>query len=130
MILGPGEGRKYDLGGGSAVFKADRSETDQMYSISEWWLEPHTKGPTPHHHPDDDVLFVLAGTVSVLLDTEWIEAEAGSFVLIPGGMTHKFDNRTGERAGFLSLSAPGGFEQKMPGIAEWFRSRSPDEARA
>jgi ferritin len=26
----------------SAVFKADGAETGQLYSISEWWLDPHT----------------------------------------------------------------------------------------
>ena len=31
-----------------AVFKADGAETSAGYSISEWWLEPHTAGPGPH----------------------------------------------------------------------------------
>lgn len=125
IVRRPGEGRVYDMGAVSAIFKADEAETDQMYSISEWWLDAHTKGPGAHTHPDDDVLYVLAGTISVLAGTEWVEADARSFVLIPGGGTHTFDNRTGERAGFLSISAPGGFEQRMPGIARWFIERSP-----
>ena len=38
----------------SSVFKADGEETAKGYSISEWWLEPHTKGPGAHAHPEDD----------------------------------------------------------------------------
>ena len=39
----------------TALFLADGSETDARYSISEWWLEPNTKGPGPHSHAEDDV---------------------------------------------------------------------------
>jgi mannose-6-phosphate isomerase-like protein (cupin superfamily) len=111
-------------------FKADGVETGQMYSISEWWLDPHTKGPGPHTHPEDDVFYVLAGTMSVLVGTEWVEAKAGSFVLVPGNMTHDFENRSPERAGMLNVSAPGNFEQHMPGIAQWFTERSRAESDA
>ena len=128
VILGPGEGRPHPMGRLSAVFKADGQETQQGYSISEWWLDPHTKGPDPHAHPDDDAGYVLAGTLSVLVDTEWIEATTGSFILVPGNVTHTFENRTGERAGFLNVSVPGSFEEVMPGIARWFIARSREDS--
>jgi mannose-6-phosphate isomerase-like protein (cupin superfamily) len=129
VVLGPGEGRAYPMGPLSAVFKADGAETAERYSISERWLDPHTKGPGPHSHPEDDVFYVLAGTMSVMVGTEWTEASAGSFVLVPGNVTHDFENRGAERAGMLNVSAPGNFEQHMPGIAQWFNERPPDEAR-
>ncbi len=129
VVLGPGEGRAYPMGRLSAVFKADGAETEQRYSISEWWLDAHTKGPGPHSHPEDDVFYVLAGTMSVMVGTEWTEASAGSFVLVPGNVTHDFENRGSERAGMLNVSAPGDFEQQMPGIAQWFSERSPEDAR-
>lgn len=130
VVLGPGEGRDYPMGQLSAVFKADGAESDGRYSISEWWLEPHTKGSGTHQHPEDDVFFMLGGTMHFLLDTEWIEATAGAFVLVPGGVPHDFENRGDERAGFLNVSAPGDFEENMPPIAEWFRGRSDEDSRA
>jgi hypothetical protein len=45
-------------------------------------------------------------------------------------MTHDFENRSPERAGMLNVSAPGNFEQHMPGIAQWFTERSPAESHA
>jgi mannose-6-phosphate isomerase-like protein (cupin superfamily) len=130
VVLGPGEGRAYPMGRISALFKADGAETDQRYSISEWWLDPHTKGPGAHSHPEDDVFYVLAGTMSVLVDTEWIDASVGSFVLVPGNMIHDFENRTATRAGVLNVSAPGDFEQAMPGISQWFAEHPPQDARS
>jgi len=46
ILLRPGEGRAYPMGAVHAVFKADEDETGGRYSISEWWLEPYTRGPT------------------------------------------------------------------------------------
>ena len=128
LVLAPGEGRSYPMGPVAAIFKADGGESAGRYSISEWWLEPHTRGPGGHSHPEDDVFYVLEGTMTFLLGDEWLDAPAGSFVLVPGGLTHDFDNRSDARAGMLNVSAPGDFEDHMPPIAEWFRARDPADA--
>jgi quercetin dioxygenase-like cupin family protein len=129
LVLAPGEGRSYSMGDRlSTVFKAGDAESAGLYSISEWWLEPHTKGPDAHDHPSDDLFFVLGGTLHFLVGDQWTAAPAGAFVLVPGGVTHAFENRGDERAGFLNISAPGDFEPHMPGIATWFRERTPADS--
>ena len=128
IVLAPGDGREYQMGRINAVFKADTAETKSGYSISEWWLDPNTTGPGPHSHPEDDVFYVLEGTMSVLVDGRWIDAPKGSFVLVPGGVTHDFENRTRARAGVLNFSYPGDFEQHMPSIVEWFSAHPPGDA--
>lgn len=130
IVLRAGEGREYGMGTLSAVFKADGQETEGKYSISEWWLEPKTKGPGAHSHPEDDVFYVLEGTMSFLLGDEWVHAERGSFVLAPGGVTHDFENRGAVRAGVLNVSIPGAFEPNMPGIVAWFRQHPPGSTDA
>ena len=128
VVLAPGEGRPYPMGRIGALFKADGDETASRYSISEWWLEPHTQGPGAHAHPEDDVFYVIEGTMSFLVNDAWIDAARGAFVLVPGGATHDFENRSDARAGVLNLSIPGGFEQHMPGIVEWFAEHPPGNA--
>ena len=127
IVLAPTAGRLYDMGRISAVFKADEAETAHKYSISEWWLDANTTGPGAHSHPEDDVFFVLEGTMSILVDERWVDAPAGSFVLIPGGVTHDFENRSQGRAGVLNFS-PTAFESEMQGIAAWFREHPPTDA--
>ena len=128
VVLKPGEGRSYPMGRISAVFKADGKETSGRYSISEWWLEPHTQGPGAHSHEEDDVFYVIEGTMSFLVGDRWIDAPKGSFVLAPGGMTHDFQNRSSERAGVLNFGIPGDFEKNMPDIAKWFIENPPKDA--
>lgn len=128
VVLLPGEGRSYPMGRISAVFKADGNETDCGYSISEWWLEPHTQGPGAHSHEEDDIFYVIEGTMSVLLGDRWIDAPKGAFVLAPAGVTHDFENRTSSRAGVLNFSIPGDFEKNMPAISEYFAENPPGDA--
>ncbi|HEY1465667.1 MAG TPA: cupin domain-containing protein [Acidimicrobiales bacterium] len=117
IVLAAGEGRAYPMGRLAAVFKADGAESAGLYSISEWWLEPRTPGPGAHSHPEDDVFYVIEGTVSFLVGDSWVDAAKGAFVLAPGGVTHDFENRSEARAGFVNISVPGDFEPRMPDIA-------------
>jgi mannose-6-phosphate isomerase-like protein (cupin superfamily) len=128
IFLPPAGGRSYAMGRISAVFKADGDETQGGYSISEWWLAPKTTGPGAHSHAKDDVFYVIEGTMSILVGERWIEAPKGSFVLIPGGVTHDFENRSASRAGVLNFSVPGDFEKNMPAIAKWFAEHPPKDA--
>src|SRR6476620_10013439 len=115
IVLGPGAGRAYAMGPVKAVFKADGGETRGRYSISEWWLEPHTRGPGAHHHEEDDVFFMIEGTMSFLVGGNWLDAPKGSLVIAPGGTPHDCENRTAKRAGCLNLSVPGDFEPHRKG---------------
>lgn len=121
IILKPNEGRTYKMGTMTAVFKADETETDCNYSVSEWWLEPHSKGSGPHlHQHNTEVFYVLEGIASILIEDEWIDAEKGAFVRIPANTTHDFENRTDSLMGLLNFYIPGGFERNMPSIVKWF----------
>jgi mannose-6-phosphate isomerase-like protein (cupin superfamily) len=114
------------LRGLHGVFKADGDETKRAYSILKWWLEPRTQGPGAH--AEDDVFYVIEGTMSFLIEDRWIDASRGSFVLAPAGVTHGFRNRSSDRAGVLNVSIPGDFEQHMPGIVSWFAEHPPQDA--
>jgi mannose-6-phosphate isomerase-like protein (cupin superfamily) len=129
IYLPPGSGRAYPMGRIASVFLADGAETASRYSVSEWWLDPNTRGPGAHSHEEDDVFYVIEGTMSFLVGDRWIDAPRGAFVLAPGGLTHDFENRSGARAGVLNFSVPGNFEENMPGIVKWFAEHPPEDAR-
>ena len=117
-VIVPAEhGRVYDMGRMQAVFKADGEETAGRYSISEWWLEPRTRGPGVHAHSDDHIFYVIEGSLRFLIDGQWSRLEKGGYAIIPGGRPHDFENRETVRAGFISLNVPGGFEAMMTRIA-------------
>lgn len=104
-----------------ALFKADGEETANRYCISEWWLDPKTSGPGAHSHDaNDEIFLVLSGTASILVGMEWVDAEAGTVVVIPAGTTHDFRNSTDAEIGIFNIFLPGGFEASMPAILQWY----------
>lgn len=121
LVIAPEDGRTYPMGRMSAVFKADLDETDSTLSVSEWWLEPNTEGPHLHQHPESHLFYVIDGSLSVYLQgKDWFEAGKGSYIYIPGETEHGFENRSDEKVGFISINTPGGFEQSLPHIVNYF----------
>ena len=121
LILASGQGRIYDCGKMTAIFKADEKETAEKYSVSEWWLEPNSDGPGAHQHEDhDEVFYVLEGTTAFLVGNKWVDADKGTFIRIPAKTIHDFANRTDKKTGVLNFFIPGGFERNMPAIVKWF----------
>jgi mannose-6-phosphate isomerase-like protein (cupin superfamily) len=124
IYLPDGGGRGYAMGGMRSVFKADGEETADTYSISEWWLNARQSGPGAHsHESNDDIFYVLEGTVTFLVGDHKIDASKGAFIRVPAGVMHDFENNSDARAGFLNIYIPGGFEQDMPAIVQWFNER-------
>ncbi len=121
IFLPPGGGRSYQAGPMHAVFKADGAETANRYCVAEWWLKAGDAGPGPHSHEENvELFYVLEGTMTFLAGERWFEAPAGSFMRIPAGVTHDFENRATVRAGALNVFLPGGFEVMMPAIVDYF----------
>ena len=123
LFLKSGEGRIYNCGTMTAIFKADENETSNEYSISEWWLEPNSGGPGAHQHEEnDEVFYGIEGTTSILVGDEWVEVGKGDFLRILAKTVHDFANRTNEKSGLLNFFIPGGFERNMPSIVDWFKA--------
>lgn len=127
LIRRPGHGRTYDCAKMTAVFKADENETNEKYSVSEWWLAPYADGVGAHQHDDnEEVFYVLEGTVTFLIHDQWIAAEKGTFIRIPPKTLHDFKNETNIQTAVLNFFIPGGFEKDMPAIVKWFEENNGD----
>jgi mannose-6-phosphate isomerase-like protein (cupin superfamily) len=121
IILSRGAGRAYDLGAMRGVFKADGAETRDRYCVSEWSVDPGQPGPGPHHHDSNEELFLVTeGTMSFLVADRWIEAPVGTFIRIPAGVTHDFENRGSDPATAFNVFIPGGFEAPF---REWWQQQ-------
>lgn len=124
IVLRPGEGRHYDRGPMESTFLADGEESDRRYSVSIWRVAPGESGPGAHaHEANEELFYVIEGTMTFRVADQYIDATSGTFLRIPAGVTHDFENRTTQRASTLNIFIPGGFEDNMPAIVEWFREQ-------
>ncbi len=127
IISTPAEGRLYKLGAHNkteVLFKADGEEVNNQYAITEWWIDEGGPGPDAHvHETNDELMYVLQGPVTVLIDDNWKELDTGSLVVIPSGTTHTFSNKSEQRVGILNILLNGSYEAMMPQIVQLFSKR-------
>ena len=116
-MLAPGEGERYSPPGHPAVaLKAGASATLGAYSLLEFTVAGN--GPPMHvHHDAEEAFYVLDGEITIRIGTETIQANAGSFVLIPRETPRTFDNASDHPSRMLTIFSPPGFEQFFPQVA-------------
>jgi mannose-6-phosphate isomerase-like protein (cupin superfamily) len=71
------------------------SQTNGQFSCVEFAVAPKKMGPAPHYHKNlDELMYVLEGTGSVLIEDTLYEIPAGGWHLRPRGIEHTFFNAT------------------------------------
>lgn len=107
-----------DHNGGLNVRTWVRSEmTGGVYSSVETAVAPKTMGPPPHYHQElDELMLVLEGTATVLVNKELVEVKAGGWHLRPRMITHTFWNNTDQPLRFIDMYFNQPFEQYLERI--------------
>lgn len=103
--------------GGDVVFKVWGEQTGGSLTAFET-IAPPGEGPPLHTHAsEDESLYVIAGEMRFKLGDELHAAPAGSFVFIPRGTPHTWQNVGEEPARMLIHFAPSGMERFFEGFA-------------
>ncbi len=93
------------------TFKTD-GEHDKL-SFVEGTIPPGA-GPPPHiHYQQEEAFYVLGGTFSLLIGDKTVTGSPGSFLLVPRGTVHTFQN-TGPATGKILIT------NNLPGAHERF----------
>ena len=91
LVLGPGDGRRIDVGGFEVTVYADSDTTDAAFSLIETTETDAGGGPPMHIHRDcAESFYVLAGAYEMFVDADAFEYPVGSFVYVPTGIRHTF----------------------------------------
>ena len=127
IVSHPKDGRSYKIGAKQnteVIFKADGEEVANQYAITEWWMEAGGPGPAPHiHENNNELIYVLHGPVSVLVNETWEKLETGGLVVIPAGTMHTFRNDSNQRVGILNIFLSGAYEAMMPQIMKMYADK-------
>jgi mannose-6-phosphate isomerase-like protein (cupin superfamily) len=109
--LGADDGEGYEFLNSLMIVKAGGADTRGQLAILEARTPPDY-GPPPHVHADEEeVFYVLEGTVEVMCGDQQFVAGPGSLVLTPRGTLHTF-HVTDEGPGkMLIITAPAQFER-------------------
>jgi quercetin dioxygenase-like cupin family protein len=110
LVLAPGEGQSVENPlGGLFTFKVTSDGSDGAVTAIETFVV-RQEGPPLHVHEQDEVIYTLAGSLRVKLGETIREAPAGSFVFIPRGMPHTWQNIGAEPLRFFATITPAAVE--------------------
>ena len=113
LLRAPGEGLSFENPtGGTVTFKIRSDESGGTLTAIEGTAAPQ-EGPPLHVHDQDEVIYTLDGTLRVKLGDTLRETPPRSFVFIPRGTPHTWQNVGAEPARFFATVMPAStaFEQ-------------------
>jgi len=106
-FLAPGEGPAISMGALPLIFKARSAWTGGAYEMHEQPIKPGVLVAPHRHENQDQVSYVVAGTLGFMVGGQEFEAPAGSFIWRPRRVTHALWNSGPEEARMLEISSPG-----------------------
>ena len=86
-------------------------QTNGSFSVVELTAAPGDFVPPHLHKTEDEIFYVLEGTMWYELGGESVTAPAGTFIHVPRGIVHGFRNIGSRPARILDYHTPGGFEK-------------------
>ena len=116
VVVAAGEGLSVENPvGGVLTFKAMAGDTDGAVTAVETLAAPG-EGPPLHVHAEDELIYTLEGTFRIRLGDLIKTAGPGSFVFIPSGTPHTWQNIGDRAARFFATIMPA-----APAFEEFFR---------
>jgi quercetin dioxygenase-like cupin family protein len=111
VLLAPDAGRGLQFGPGEhIVWKVTGATTGDLFDFCELTDAPHAGPPQHIHTQHDEAFYIREGTFRMQVGTQLRVATAGTFVFIPRGTVHAWQNIGSAPGRLLILFTPGGME--------------------
>jgi mannose-6-phosphate isomerase-like protein (cupin superfamily) len=108
IIVWPGEGHRV----GNVEFLARTTDTPR-FNCGIIEMAPG-RGMEQHvHEVEDDSFYILDGEMTFFFGEERALAPPGTFLLVPPGTSHGFENEGRVLARMLNIHAPAGFDRRI-----------------
>jgi mannose-6-phosphate isomerase-like protein (cupin superfamily) len=99
--------------GGLVKFYALGEDTGGAFTLFEEAIAPQDRAMPHLHHEEDQAFYVLEGEHEFFCDGRTFTAGTGSFVYVPRGTTHSYENVGTEPGRLLILSTPAGGTERL-----------------
>lgn len=127
FFLATDDGPLVDLGGVGVHFKVRGEQTGGRFAVVEHPVEPGVIVEPHRHQHEDELSYVLEGTIWARVGEEEMEATAGSYVWKPRQVLHTFWNAGPEPARILEVISPAGFDNFFEELAGLLQSEQQSE---
>ncbi|GIE77345.1 hypothetical protein Aph02nite_32950 [Actinoplanes philippinensis] len=128
-VVGPGEGRKGDLGAITVDFKVWGADTGGALAIVEHEFPPGALVPPHVHTLEDETSIVTAGLIGFRSEDREAVLGAGGYIVKPRGEAHAMWNAGSEPARMIEVISPAGFELFFRAVVDMVEAGDPDPER-
>ena len=112
--LKEGEGWVYRFGI-DFTLKASEAQNGNGAAFLEYRTEKGEEPPDHTHRTEDEMFYVLEGSVRFRCGEETFDVEKGGFIFLPAGIEHGYTIRTEESVRLIVVTAP----VRDPGSKGW-----------
>lgn len=112
--LKEGEGWVYRFGI-DFTLKASEVQSGNGAAFLEYRTERGEEPPDHTHRTEDEMFYVLEGSVTFRCGEETFDVEKGGFIFLPAGVKHGYTIRSEEAVRLIVVTAPG----RDPGNKGW-----------
>jgi len=117
-IIPPDGGESFDFRGLGVHWKIDGPDIGHRFAVVHHPLAPRALGaPLHYHHNEDEISYVLEGTLGALLGDDVVTSGPGTWVFKPRHQWHTFWNAGDSRCEFIEIISPAGFENYFREVA-------------
>lgn len=128
ITLAPGEGRAFTIGRDRVSMKGSTAGDDHGFSVVEY-IGADQPGPPPHvHRTFEECWFILDGEVDFTVAGRVTRGRAGSFFLVPRGVTHTFQVVAPGPARWVGIFSPARYVRLIEELGALIPADGPPDA--
>ena len=102
----------------NSTYRILLTEPDGRVGMFEAVVPPGYGPPQHIHHGEDEIIYIIEGSVRFMLDGKIVDHAAGDLIFVPRGKKHAFTVTGANPARFITTVTPGGFECFFAAAAE------------
>jgi quercetin dioxygenase-like cupin family protein len=126
IVVPPDAGRVLKFLG--VTHKLTFQQTDSVYYLFEFELDPESGNRLHVHSYEDEVVYVLEGAIEIRLDNQKLQAVAGGMAHLPKHIPHALYNPLKTTSRYLGIAIPGGMENFFDELAATQEDGTLDDA--
>ena len=115
IVVPPSSGRALQFL--EVTHKLTPQQTNSGYYLFEYEFDPESGNHLHVHRHEDEIVYVLEGTIEVRLGDQKLQAVAGGVAYLPKQIPHALYNSLKTRSRYLGMATPGGMENFFDELA-------------
>ena len=126
IVIPPDSGKVLNFLG--VTHKLTRQHTGGAYYLFEFAFDPESGNSLHVHTYEDEVVYVLEGSIQIRLGNEKLQAVAGGVAHLPKRIPHALSNPLKVPSRYLAIAIPGGMENFFDELRDAQEAGSLDDA--